>query len=203
MILRDHARRRAAAKKAGDDIPALIGRLDFLLEVDDFSRVGALRLRDEQRVFRRAHGPDQQTAPPLIELAQLLAATRAVENNAESARDLEYLRGRGTSLGGMRPKCTILDGDGTLAIGKFPSVHDERACTKGEVLALRLAAKGGINAASARIEFSDDVPVAIVSRFDRVGERRLMFVSGATLIGASTDDVAEHSYTELVDAIRQ
>lgn len=41
----------------------------------------------------------------------------------------------------------MLDAEGRLAIGKFPSVTDERAVTKGEVLALRLARMAGIDAA--------------------------------------------------------
>ena len=73
----------------------------------------------------------RRTAPPLIEIGALLAATRAVENNNETAADLAYLRGRGTSLGGLRPKCTVVDDDGTLSIGKFPSVADERSVTSG------------------------------------------------------------------------
>jgi hypothetical protein len=39
------------------------------------------------------------------------------------------LRGRGASLGGIRPKCTVIDEDGSLGIGKFPSIGDERAVT--------------------------------------------------------------------------
>ncbi len=203
VILRDHAKRRVAARLANEQIPPLVGRLDFLLAVDDFSRVGALRYRDEQSVFQRDARGAERTAPPLLELRHLLASSRAVEMNNETAHDLEYLRGRGTSLGGMRPKCTILDADGSLAIGKFPSVHDERAYTKGEVLALRLAAESGINAAQARIEMSDDIPVAIVKRFDRRDTRRLMYASAATLMGASTNDTREYAYTDIVDTIRQ
>ena len=51
----------------------------------------------------------------------------------------------------MRPKCTIVDEDGRLAIGKFPSVNDTRSVTRGEVLALKLAQLAGIDAAPARI----------------------------------------------------
>jgi serine/threonine-protein kinase HipA len=53
VILRDHAKRRALAKAAGETQPPISGALDFLLEVDDFSRVGALRFCDETGVFRR------------------------------------------------------------------------------------------------------------------------------------------------------
>jgi serine/threonine-protein kinase HipA len=140
----------------------------------------------------------------LVELAHLLAASRAVETNTETAADLAYLRGRGTSLGGLRPKCTVGDDDGRLSIGKFPSVNDERAVTKGEVLALRLAAAAGIDAAQAQLINSDGTPVALIRRFDRPdGGGRLMYVSAATMLGAEASDPGEHAYTEIVDALRQ
>lgn len=148
--------------------------------------------------------PGRRTVPPLVELRQLLASTRAVETASESAADLEYLRGRGTSLGGLRPKCSVMDDDGRLAIGKFPSVHDQRAITKGEVLALRLAALAGIDAAEARVVSSDGVAVALVRRFDRTDAgQRIPYVSAATFINADPNDEREHWYTEIVDALRQ
>ncbi len=113
-----------------------------------------------------------------------------------------YLRGRGTSLGGLRPKCTVLDDDGRLSIGKFPSVQDQRAVTKGEVLALRLAKRAGINAADARLVDSDRVAVALIHRFDRTERGRIMYISAATMLGVDTTMPGEHSYTEIVDAIR-
>ena len=200
VIRRDHARRRAAARAAGDELPPVSTSLDFLLEVDDSSRVGALRFRDEQGVFRRAIKTGSRTTPPLMDLKHLTAASRAVELNEETAADLAYLRGRGTSLGGLRPKCSIVDDDGHLAIGKFPSVRDERAVTKAEVLALRLAERAGINAAKARIVMSEDVPVAVIRRFDRVADERIPYVSAATLM--AVDSSGEHTYAEIVDAIR-
>lgn len=199
VIRRDHAKRRAAARSAGNDVP-LVCSLDFLLEVDDVSRVGALRFQDEGGTFRRAVEAGTRTTSPLIELQHMVASTRAVELNVETAADLAYLRGRGTSLGGLRPKCSIVDDDGRLAIGKFPSVHDERAVTRGEVLALHLARRAGIHAAEARIVMSDDVPVAVIRRFDRTGGGRIPYVSAATLMGVGSTE--EHTYTEMVDAIR-
>ena len=202
VILRDHARRRAEARLAGEERAPLLGALDFLLEVDDVSRVGALRFRDETGVFRRAQEPGRRGVPPLLELRQLLAATRAVETNTETAADLAYLRGRGTSLGGLRPKCSVVDDDGRLSIGKFPSTGDERAVTKGEVLALQLAADAGIEAAQARLVSSDGTPVALIRRFDRTARGRIVYVSAATMVGAEPDDASDHSYTEIVDALR-
>lgn len=205
VILRDHAKRRQEARRAGQEVDiAPLNALDYLLAVDDVARVGALRLQDEDGRYQRTPEDGRRTTPPLIELAQLLAATRAVETNTETAADLAYLRGRGTSLGGLRPKCTVRDQDGSLAIGKFPSVRDERAVTKGEVLALTLARRGGIDAADARIVDSNGSPVALVRRFDRTPEGgRLMYVSAATMLGAEPTEPGEHSYTEIADALRQ
>jgi serine/threonine-protein kinase HipA len=77
------------------------------------------------------------------------------------------------------------------------------AVTKGEVLAMRLAAAAGIDAAEARVVDSDGTPVALIRRFDRTkGGGRLMYVSAATMLGAEPDDPQEHAYTEIVDALR-
>ena len=203
VIVRDHAKRRMQARRAGAEDSKPLNHLDFLLEVDDASRVGALRFQDEEGIFRRASEPGRRTAPPLIELAHLAAASRAVETNTETATDLAYLRGRGTSLGGMRPKCTVVDENGRLSIGKFPSVTDERAVTKGEVLAMRLARAAGLHAAEARLVDSEGVPVALIKRFDRPeAGGRLLYASAATMLGAEPSDLGQHDYTEIVDALR-
>jgi serine/threonine-protein kinase HipA len=203
VIMRDHIKRRQELRRDGKEEAQPLNALDYLLAVDDVSRVGALRFRDENGMFRRAQEEGRRTAPPLVELGHLLSASRAVEAHKETAADLAYLRGRGMSLGGMRPKCTVIDDDGALSIGKFPSIADERAVTKGEVLALTLAKNAGINAAAARIVESEGLPVALIRRFDRRGDgQRLMYVSAATMLGVEATEPEEHSYTEIVDAIR-
>lgn len=204
VILRDHAKQRQLAQRAGaSPAPAALTAIDFLLAVDDGSRVGALRFRDEEGRFQRTREPGRRTTPPLLELRQLVAASRAVENSRETAADLAYLRGRGTSLGGLRPKCAVLDADGSPAIAKFPSVQDTRAVTKGEVLALQLARQAGINAAEARLVDSDGVPVALIRRFDRTTDgKRLLYASAATLLGVESASGEDHSYTEILDALR-
>jgi serine/threonine-protein kinase HipA len=204
VILRAHAKRMQQARRAGVEVDSRpLNDLDFLLEVDDGSRAGALRFQDEGGVFCQSAEPGRRTAPPLIELAQLARATRSIETNTETDADLAYLRGRGTSLGGMRPKCTVVDETGHLSIGKFPSVADERAVTKGEVLAMRLARTAGIEAAEVRLVDSGGVPVALVKRFDRAeGGGRRLYVSAATMLGAEPTDPGEHAYTDIVDALR-
>jgi serine/threonine-protein kinase HipA len=206
VILRDHGKRRRRTRGSGTAAePQALNDLDYLLAVDDTCRVGALRFRDEDGVFQRAAEPGRRTVPPLVELGALLSASRAVEMHSETLADLAYLRGRGTSLGGLRPKCSVIDDDGRLSVGKFPSVEDDRAVTKGEVLALTLARKAGIDAAHARLIDSDGQPIALIRRFDRPdGGGRLMYLSAATMLGVDTPaDTVEHSYTEFVDALRQ
>lgn len=196
VIARDHAKRRK-------DDPRLsaLTELDYLLAVDDFSRVGALRLRDPDGNWHRTASQGQRSTPPLIELERIYQASRAVERGQETAEDLRYLQGKGTSLGGMRPKCTLVDEDGWLAIGKFPSVNDARSVTRGEVLALKLAALAGVEAAPARIVLLGDEPVAVIRRFDRdESDGRIPYQSAASMLQASRED--DRSYTEIADAIR-
>ena len=196
VIARDHAKRRK-------DDPRLsaLTEMDYLLAVDDFSRVGALRLRAPDGQYHRTAAEGRRSTPPLIELERIFQASRALEKGQETTEDLRYLQGRGTSLGGMRPKCTVVDEDGRLAIGKFPSVSDTRSVTRGEVLALKLASLAGIDAADARIVQIDEVPVAVVRRFDRDGEEgRIPYQSAASLLQASREE--DRSYTEIADALR-
>lgn len=193
---------RAHAKERKDN-PALgpLTELDYLCAVDDFSRIGALRVHDAKRGHLRSTEEGKRATPPLLELEKILTASRAVELSKESAADLKYLQGKGTSLGGMRPKCTVVEADGWLAVGKFPSVKDERSVTRGEILALFLAEKAGIDTAKARMVMVHDEPVAVIRRFDRTADNgRIPYLSGTSLLQASRND--ERAYSEVVDAMR-
>ncbi len=196
VIARAHAKARAKDPTLGP-----LTEADYLACVDDFSRVGALRLQNEGGHYLRRVAGGARSTPAFFELEKILLASRAVEVSNETAEDLAYLQGKGTSLGGMRPKCTILDADGVLSLGKFPSVNDERAVTRAEVLALRLAQLAGIDGAQARIVMVQGQPVAMIRRFDRTPEQnRIPYISGATLLQANRDD--EHSYAEIIDVMR-
>ncbi|MEA9393469.1 HipA domain-containing protein [Acerihabitans sp. TG2] len=196
VIARDHAKRRK-----DNSVIAPLTEMDYLLAVDDFSRVGALRLCDLNGRYHRTVEEGRRSTPPLVELNRIYQASRAVEQGRDSIQDLRYLQGKGTSLGGMRPKSTVIDEDGSLALGKFPSVGDTRSVTRGEVLALCLAQQAGIESAPARIAELEGIPVAIIRRFDRDGaDGRIPYQSAATVLQASREE--ERSYTEIADAIR-
>ena len=101
----------------------------------------------------------------------------------------------------MRPKCTVVDADGTLALGKFPSLQDQRQVERGEVLALRLAQRAGIDVAKSRVVQVGVTPVAVITRFDRtVGGDRIPYLSAASMLQASRQE--DRAYTEVADAIR-
>jgi len=196
VIARAHAKARSKDAALGP-----LTELDYLAAVDDFSRVGALRLRNEQGQYLRIVANGERATPAFLELETILSASRAFELSQETSADLAYLQGKGTSLGGMRPKCTLQDADGTLCLGKFPSVGDERAVTRGEVLALHLARLAGIDSVSARVLMVQGDPVAIIKRFDRTpDQQRIPYISGASLLQARRGD--EHSYTEILDVMR-
>lgn len=196
VIARAHAKRREDTSTLG-----ALTELDYLCAVDDFSRMGALRLRNAQGAYLESVPAGRRATPPMLELEQMLSSSRAVELGKETAKDLAYLRGKGTSLGGMRPKCSILDEEGFLALGKFPSIKDERNVTRAEVLALKLAGLAGINAAHAHVAVAQGIPVAVIRRFDRAPEDgRIPYVSGATLLQASRQ--ADHAYTEVLAVMK-
>lgn len=192
VILRDRTKRGLGTPN----------NLDYLLDVHDMSRIGALRFSpDGGKTFVADPGPGLRAAPPILELDQLLRAATAVDNDTESAADLRLLLGRGSPLGGMRPKCTVIDEDGQLALGKFPASTDGHDIVRSEVLALQLGTMAGIRTATARVVIVDGRPVAIVRRFDRDGTRRVMYQSGRTFIGANNADDT-HSYTQFADELR-
>ena len=195
VIRRSHAKRRAA-----DPTLTPLTAFDYLAAVDDFSRVGALRLVDAQGRLLGSGVPDR--TPQVVDLGKIAAATRNVEEGTDSEADIEYLQGRATSLGGLRPKCTLLDADGALALGKFPSVTDERSIVRGEILALRLVAHAGSPAAVGRVVTIENTEIAVIRRFDRnLDGARIPYLSAGSLLQARRDE--DRAYTELADAIRR
>lgn len=117
-----------------------------MLGVNDEARQGALRFSLEDG------GPyltpqDKQTIPPLIDLPRLLSATERYLDDNETAEDLKILLAPGSSLGGARPKASVRDKDGSLAIAKFPKKDDEFNVVIWEAVALTLAEKAGIKTA--------------------------------------------------------
>jgi serine/threonine-protein kinase HipA len=196
-LMRRMERRRAEREKQA---PRTLREIDYLLLVDDEARQGALRFAERiGGPFLREEGAGR--TPPLIELPRLLSAAERVIDETDTDEDLRLLLAPGSSLGGARPKASVRDRDGHLAIAKFPRRDDEYRTVLWEAVSLALAARAGILVPEARIEAVAGRPVLLVRRFDREGARRIPFLSSMSMLGARDNET--RSYLEIVDALRQ
>jgi serine/threonine-protein kinase HipA len=196
-LMRRMERRRAEREKQS---PRTLFEIDCLLLVDDETRAGALRFAAEEGgPFLRQS--ETGRIPPLVELPRLLTAAEHVVAEDDTDEDLRLLFAPGSSLGGARPKASVREKDGRLAIAKFPRKDDELSTVLWEAVALELAHKAGIVAARGRVEKVSGKPVLIVQRFDREGRQRIPFLSAMSMLGARDNQI--HSYLEMVDALRR
>jgi serine/threonine-protein kinase HipA len=197
-VLMRRAERRRAQREG--QTPRTVREIDYLLLVDDETRQGALRFAErEGGPFVAEYGPTR--IPPLIELPRLLSAAEHVLSDTDSDEDLRLLLAPGSSLGGARPKASVWDRDGHLAIAKFPNKGDEVNTVLWEAVALTLAEKAGIAVPSWRLETVAGKPVLLLRRFDREGGIRVPFLSAMSMLGAKDNEA--RSYLEFVDVLRQ
>lgn len=195
-------RRAEIARAKSENItPTTLFEMDYLLGVNDEVRQGALRFSLEpfDSVFLKPK--DKSVIPPLVCLPKLLSATERFIENDESAADLKLLLAPGSSLGGARPKASVRDQDGSLAIAKFPRKDDEFNVVLWEAVALSLAKNAGIHLPSWRLETILDKSVLIIKRFDRDNGQRIPFLSAMSMLGAQDNE--QHSYIEIAYALAQ
>lgn len=179
---------------------------DYLLGVYDETRMGGLRFKLEpEGAFL---SDDKETAtPPWASLRSLEEASRNFENdeNGLTEKWLNQLIKPGSSLGGARPKATVVDTKGQLWIAKFPSKNDESDTGAWEKVVHDLARMCGLNVPESRLEkFSKLGSTFLVKRFDRDGGKRIHFASAMTLLGKKDGASAADgtSYLDLVGFIK-
>ena len=178
---------------------------DYLLGVHDTFRVGALRFRlNDAGDF--LDNREDAAAPPFVQLRSLEAASLALERDEDNAAEagddwLRLLIAPGGSLGGARPKASVIDPEGNLWIAKFPSACDEHDVGAWELLVHTLARGCGLRVPeSLARRFANPHHSFLVKRFDRnAAGRRLHFASAMTLTGRKDGDDASMgaSYLEL------
>ncbi len=182
---------------------------DYLLGVFDEHRMGALRFRTDET------GPflDNNKAfasPPWASLRELEHASLELEKEnadkkTEYSKWLQMLIAPGGSLGGARPKASVVDEHNHLWIAKFPSGNDDNNTGAWEMVVHKLAERAGVVMAKAKVEkFNSQNHTFISKRFDRtsLGER-IHFASAMTLLQRSDGDDASKgvSYLELAEFI--
>ena len=192
-------RERILAEKEGRK-PAKLYDSDYLLGVYDEMRLGGIRFKTETNGAFLSD--DKETAaPPWTSLRTLEEASRNFENDdtALSEKWLNQLIRPGSSLGGARPKATVIDPKEQLWIAKFPSKNDENDTGAWEMVTHDLAKLCGLHVPEAKLEkFSNLGSTYLVKRFDRSLNKRIHFASAMTLLG-KTDGASAADGTSYLD----
>jgi serine/threonine-protein kinase HipA len=203
-------RREAAIARNENRAENKLFETDYLLGVYDGHRMGALRFKIEE------DGPflndnKHMASPPWTSLRELEQISLRLEDD-DVIDDPEYLKwlsmliAPGASLGGARPKASIVDNNGSLWIAKFPSRNDQGDIGGWEIVTYELAVLAGITMAESKAQkFSSDYYTFLTKRFDRGNDgQRIHFASAMTILGYTDgqDHVDGASYLELVDFIQ-
>ena len=205
-------RRREAAMARMEERPQRnLMSSDYLLGVYDEHRMGALRFKESK------DGPflndnKEMAAPPWTSIRELEYASKKLEED-NSVDDPEYfkwlnlLTAPGSSLGGARPKASIMDNNNHLWIAKFPSISDDIDVGGWEKVVYELAVRSGIKMSESMIQkFSGNQFTFLTKRFDRtINKERIHFASAMTLLGRVDGDNYQSgvSYLDLVGFIMQ
>jgi serine/threonine-protein kinase HipA len=187
---------RRQAEKEGRAVRTLM-ESDYLLGVSDETRLGALRFRRIGGEVFLAETP--RGIPALVDLGRLLQCTDRILRDEETDEDLQLIFAPGSSLGGARPKASVIDQLGRLSIAKFPKETDEYSIETWEEIALRLAERAGIMTAHHELLQVAGRAVLLSRRFDRMDGRRIPFLSAMALLGMKDGQVG--SYPEIVDVL--
>lgn len=197
---------------ASDEKKAVRGltSFDYLMGIDDASRMGGFRFA-ETPGGKFINCEESLRVPPLANVIELMRAAHEIEISEEkhllpSKKWLAQLLHPGTSLGGARPKASVIDEDGSLTVAKFPSRKDDYDVAQWEHFCHVMGRKAGLNVAETRTIDGEDYHILLSKRFDRNSDgRRIHFASALTLLGLTDGDNAStgYGYTDIVDFIVQ
>jgi len=201
-------KRREAARARSEKRPEkTLRESDYLFGVFDGHRMGAIRFKDDPG------GPflnDNKTlaSPPWTSIRELEQISLRLEDD-NAIEDPEYLRwlniliNPGSSLGGARPKASVVDDKKNLWIAKFPSKSDIKDIGGWEMVTNELARKAGLNVAVSKIQkFSKKYNTFFTKRFDRTSTgERIHYASAMTMLGYVDGNNFQNgvSYLEIVD----
>ena len=199
--------RRAALKaKEIQERTRKLGEMDYLLGVHDLHRMGGLRFKQDAQGSFLDNDPSH-SAPPIAALDELQRAALHMEADEDSPKVtnewLRLLLAPGSSLGGARPKASVVDTQGDLWIAKFPSRFDEIDVAAWEFVVYQLALKAGVTMPPSQlIKVSGRHRTFLSKRFDRLQKNRLHFSSAMTQLGYR-DGEDQASYLELAELLTQ
>lgn len=179
--------------------PRNLSSFDFLIGIDDFSRMGGFRFKKNLDDKDFINSTPSLKIPPLTDIRELLTASEEIEKSEESdilpeKKWIAQLIQPGTSLGGARPKSGVMDENGNLCIAKFPSRKDDYDAGLWEHFSHQLAQKAGIQVAKTRVLAGlGKYHTLLSTRFDRTADgRRIHFASSLSLLGLTDGDNASN-----------
>ena len=183
-------RRREAAMARKEKRPEQnLFETDYLLGLYDGHRMGALRFKvDLDGPFLNDN--KEMASPPWTSIQELETISLRLEED-KVVDDPDYLKwlnmlvAPGSSLGGARPKASIIGSDNCLWIAKFPSRNDAVDIGGWEMVTYELAKSAGINMAESKAKkFSTSHHTFLTKRFDRTSNgKRIHFASSMTMLG--------------------
>ena len=200
-------RERLLASQEGRT-PRHLTDIDYLTQIDDVTRMGALRLREDEQLLGTEYA--NTPVPPLTYLREFVDMAQEYERQDEQGGTIreEWLLNlykQGSSLGGARPKANVRDTDGSLWIAKIPSVSDDYDVALWEFWAHQMAKQAGIEVPQMRLLSlpGQKYHTLLSKRFDRAGEQRIQFASAMTLCGLQdgADATTGNGYLDIVDVI--
>lgn len=188
---REKQNQKGEALRQFDDV-------DFLVGVFDQTREGSLRFREPDGSFLA----ESSAIPPLLQLPQLLHASREVALHEAGHQEIKELLAAGSgSLGGARPKASVC-GNGKLLLAKFSHPSDEWDVMAWEKTMLDLASEIGISVPASQLIRIGDESVLLLERFDRadslIDGRRIPYMSAMTALQSSDGEARD--YAELAEA---
>ena len=199
MLLDDRENKQA---KKENRLPKKLSTYDYLVAVNDLSRLGAFRLKED--IDGEFVNSDKELAiPPYIYLRDIEEASHSFEENGEFDKEVyQKLLLPGSSLGGARPKANVYYDD-ELWIAKFPSINDKYDVEAWELTMLDLARECGINVSDFKYEkYSDRGATLLTKRFDRDKNKRIHYASFMTFLDAKDGESGDYSYLDLVAIIK-
>jgi len=201
-------RREAVLARSEDRRAKTLFETDYLMGVFDGHRMGAIRFKEsEEGPF--LNNNRQMASPPWTSIRELEQASLRLEDDtaddSETIKWLNLLMAPGSSLGGARPKASVVDPKGHLWIAKFPSKNDNRDIGGWEMVVHQLALKAGLAVAESTTgTYNSKYHSFMTKRFDRIEKgKRIHFASAMTLLGFTdgTDFQSGVSYLDLVEFI--
>jgi serine/threonine-protein kinase HipA len=202
-------RREAQLAREEDRPERKLLESDYLLGVYDEHRMGALRFRTSDKADfldnNKTLASPPWTSLRELEFASLEIEKLGAEKNPSYSKWIKMLIAPGGSLGGARPKASVVDENKHLWIAKFPSGKDEIDIGAWEMIIYKLAKRAKINIAEAKVgKFNSAYHTFLSKRFDRdCNNERIHFASAMTLLQHHDGDDASTgvSYLELAEFI--